>query len=251
MAGNILTKKKIFTDGGDTASILSILGIPGTTNRIAKFSATGLANSSLLDTGATITVNNGVYFRSSGSISRLDIQDVYFDLNNSSDYSKAWVYGDADEMSLGFGVGAGVANQIALVSDVGNTYGAFSSALLSQRNVLNDAFSTLNQNNNGVFLNSQNSVIESGVYNTVVLGGNGIRALSNNTAYLQQLGYCTDGINETLLQFTSPTGTRNIVFENASGRVLTANAVTTEVVVSDTTLTIVYNGVTYKLLALA
>lgn len=42
-----------------------------------------------------------------------------------------------------------------------------------------------------------------------------------------------------------------IVFENAPGRVLAASAVTTEVVVSDTTLTIMYNGVTYKLLAKA
>jgi len=287
---NIARNKRIFTEFTDLSG-LGVVGIPGTENRIAKFSLIGLTSSSLFDNGSTITLDSGKQVTSESGVAVLDFgttgSEIWSLDADSNSYGKAWVYGDANSAQLGYSNISLVSvdnSQVALSSTDGVTISSFAitksgqlglsltngvkgismdcdldslitgNASHTQLELLNNSAGNKTTGNTTKYassLGSQNSTLASGVINSVILGGTGLYGKTNNTAYVNQIGYANGATNETLLAFTAPTGNRTITFENASGRVLTGNAVTTEVVISDTTISIVYNGISYKLLARA
>ncbi len=66
-------------------------------------------------------------------------------------------------------------------------------------------------------LSTNGSTVDDAVVNSVILGGTGLYATSDDTAYVNQLGYGTNGTDETLVSFTTPTGSNSILFPDASG----------------------------------
>ncbi len=241
-----------------------------------------------IDEGKNFTSANGSTILSFGEVGTkywaLD--------NNDLNYTTGWIYGDDSYAQLGFGAGnTNISYFSADISGINGAasngtittnfqFGRTGTISLTTANgvtgmqlvgtpttmilgTINHAQIDLKENSAAptisgavskysTFIGTQSSTMATGVINSVIIGGIGLYARSNNTAYVNQIGYATGASFETLLQFTAPAGSdKAIIFENASGRVLAASAVTTEVVVSDTTLTVVYNGTTYKLLAVA
>lgn len=100
-----------------------------------------------------------------------------------------------------FGIGNNLHNQILL----GNN---------SILNVLSD-----NTTKYATLIGTQNSSLSVGVINSVIIGGLGLIGKTSNTTYVPRLGYATT-VNETLIQFTTPTSDRTVTFLDQSGNVI-------------------------------
>lgn len=76
-------------------------------------------------------------------------------------------------------------------NNVFTLYGSFDSSPVVDVILVKDNFSTPSSSTlndmPGVFIGSQNSTINAGVYNSVVLGGTGLTAISSNTVYVPDL----------------------------------------------------------------
>ncbi len=165
------------------------------------------------------------YIRSSGSTTILDLQDAYFDLNNDATYNTAWIYGDATSNSIFFDnsgvylevykaqIGTSAAKIVTGNIGIDLDF-TLANILLMETDTVSRVFNGLN--NNFLWLNASGT-FDANITRSVILSGEGMYAISNDTAYIPRIGYGTNGTDETLVSFTAPTGTNSILFQNASG----------------------------------
>jgi len=173
--------------------------ILGGTNMIANTSNSVYVPDLYIQTNKSIKSTNGGgqidldYFSSSGEVSITTdggAQSESYLYMTPTDFTLSNQFGNISSKSSGIRLNH--SSKVSITTDnIFTVYGSFNGSTSLDVILLNDNFSTPSNSSwndmPGVFIGSQNSTINAGVYNSVVLGGTGLTAISSNTVYVPDL----------------------------------------------------------------
>ncbi len=174
------------TSGNSLEQTLSIGNNSGT-NNIIMGTATSIKST---NGGGQIDLD---YFSSSGEVSITTDngnQGESYLYITPTDFTLSNQFGDISSISSDIRINH--SSKVLITTDnIFTVYGSFNGSTSLDVILLNDNFSTPSNSSwndmPSVFIGSQNSTIEAGVYNSVVLGGNTITASYSNSVYVPDL----------------------------------------------------------------
>tara|TARA_R110002012_G_scaffold260129_1_gene441787 strand:- start:101 stop:1702 length:1602 start_codon:yes stop_codon:yes gene_type:complete len=95
--------------------------------------------------------------------------------------------------------------------------GISKSGLISIENNDLASYTTANVDNFPVNIGSKNALVSASIVNSAYLGGANIKVKTNNTAYVNQLGFNSGEAFETILNYTTATANNTVTIQDGSG----------------------------------
>lgn len=180
------------------------------------FAKTICAEDSMKTTEGSITLDGtGYIVAKPPGKGRLELSNLVKSAVNLTtdlgEFETPWFYADTEVAEIGIGATSGCG--ITIQMDTDSVYDW--DEILIKKNDVNDS-KTEDKDKMAVLIGCRNGTIESGVRNSICLGGVNTYAKNNNTAYVQNLGFATSSSAEGILTST-PTIDRVWTIPDMSG----------------------------------